>query len=143
MACFESSVGVIIRRGDLGLLIQRARGPKAGTWAFPAGHWEPGESAEQTATREVFEEVGLELDTADLGDPILKGMRFADQCRHGAVRHDWIVFEVQVSAGQFAIRDPAEVLCMRWVPIAEWASLDLEPMWRRMLTATGHLGDAP
>lgn len=143
MACFESSVGVVIRQGDLGLFIQRARGPKAYTWAFPAGHWEPGESPEQTATREVFEEVGLELDTADLGEQILKGRRFADHCRHGTTHHDWIVFEAQMPAGQFAIRDPAEVLCMRWVPLANWADLDLEPAWRCILTETGHLGAVP
>lgn len=137
MTCFESSVGVILRHGDLVLFIQRARGPQTGTWAFPAGHWEPGETAEQTATREVFEEVGIELDTADLADPILK-MRFADRCRHGATHHDWIVFEVQVPTLDFT-RDPAETLDARWVPSAEWPALNLEPVWRSMLTETGRL----
>lgn len=138
MACFESSVGVIIFRGHLALLIRHAKGPKAGTWAFPAGHWEPGESAEQTATRKLFEKVDLELDTTDLGEPVLKG-RFADRCRHGTPEHDWIVFRAEMPKDQAPVRAPAETLDMRWVPFSELAGMDLEPVWRQILTETGHI----
>lgn len=32
-----------------------------GDWGFPKGHMEPGETETQTAAREIFEEVGLEV----------------------------------------------------------------------------------
>lgn len=73
MTCHGASVGVIVRRGDMALLIQRARGPKAGTWAFPAGHQEAGETTGETAVREVFEEVGLRVTQEQLhGGPWLR-----------------------------------------------------------------------
>lgn len=57
------------------LLLKRAIEPGLGQWAFPAGHVEPGESAEEAIIREVKEETDLELTVQyysssgkDLGD---------------------------------------------------------------------------
>jgi len=44
------------------LLIQRASGAEEGKWALPGGYLELGESWEEGITREVKEEVGLDLD---------------------------------------------------------------------------------
>lgn len=47
------------------LLIQRANEPYAGSWAFPGGFLNPGETAEQGALRELQEETGLVLPHAE------------------------------------------------------------------------------
>lgn len=52
---------IIHRRGRL-LLVRRAEEPAYGTWSFPGGGVEPGESLEETAIREVKEEVGLDIE---------------------------------------------------------------------------------
>src|SRR5204862_1177823 len=53
--------------GDEVLLLLRANtGYMDGYWAMPAGHVERGESAVAAAVRELEEEVGLEVDPADL-----------------------------------------------------------------------------
>ena len=58
---------VVLRRGDEVLMLLRANtGYMDGYWAVPAGHVEQGESVLAAARREVLEEVGVEIDPADL-----------------------------------------------------------------------------
>ncbi|MEE9448271.1 MAG: NUDIX hydrolase [Arenicellales bacterium] len=52
--------------GDKVLLCKRAIEPRYGTWTLPAGFMENGESVEQGALRETFEEAGAELDNLKL-----------------------------------------------------------------------------
>jgi len=55
------AAGILYRASDTGrvLLLMRAKGgDHGGTWAFPAGHVEEGESAEVAAARESMEEIG-------------------------------------------------------------------------------------
>lgn len=54
-------VGVIVIRNGRVLLGERLGAHGAGTWAFPGGHLEFGESVEHCAKREVREETGLEI----------------------------------------------------------------------------------
>lgn len=51
---------VIVRSNGRYLLVRNAYGNK--NWTFPGGKVERGESAEEAAVREVFEEVGLKLE---------------------------------------------------------------------------------
>lgn len=41
------------------LLVQRSKEPNAGTWGFPGGHVELGETGLQAAARELHEETGV------------------------------------------------------------------------------------
>ena len=55
--------GLVVRRTDGGhavLLVSSRRDPSV--WVLPKGHIEAGESPEQTASREVREEAGIEGD---------------------------------------------------------------------------------
>lgn len=56
-------VGVIIRKDNKILLGKRKNSHGDGTWSFPGGHLEFGETPEECAKRETFEETGLILDT--------------------------------------------------------------------------------
>lgn len=56
-------VGVIVIKNGKILLGQRKNAHGEGTWAFPGGHLEFGETVEACAMREVFEETGLMLNS--------------------------------------------------------------------------------
>lgn len=59
-------VNTIVAAGDRVLLCRRAEAPGAGRWALPGGFMESGESLEEAAARETFEETGVRLDPRGL-----------------------------------------------------------------------------
>ena len=61
---YEYSCGAVVFTcigGEPHYVLVRAKDQPAGCHGFPKGHMEPGETEEQTALREIFEEVGLRV----------------------------------------------------------------------------------
>jgi 8-oxo-dGTP pyrophosphatase MutT (NUDIX family) len=88
----------------------------AGQWALPGGRIEPGETPEQAALRELFEEVHLELDaSAVLG-------RLDDY----VTRSGFVITPVVVWAGpaRAMTPNPAEVQSIHRIPIDEFLRAD-------------------
>jgi len=54
------AVSVALTRGDRVLLVKRRFAPSRGLYAFPGGRVEPGETLEEAARRELFEETSLQ-----------------------------------------------------------------------------------
>jgi len=72
--CVLCAGSVVVADGSL-LLVRRANPPGAGRWSLPGGRVEEGETVEEAARRETFEETALEirirhlLGTADIAAP--------------------------------------------------------------------------
>lgn len=60
-------VGVIVLKDGKVLLGKRKHSHGDGTWNFPGGHLEFGESLEDCAAREVFEESGISISSVKKG----------------------------------------------------------------------------
>lgn len=60
-------VGVLLLREGKVLLGKRRGSHGEGSWAPPGGHVDEGESAEETARREVLEETGLRIERPRIG----------------------------------------------------------------------------
>ena len=94
----------------------------AGQWALPGGRIEPGETPEQAALRELFEEVALELDaSAVLG-------RLDDF----VTRSGYVITPIVVWAGaaRAMVANPEEVQSIHRIPVDEFMRADapiLEP----------------
>ncbi len=54
-------IGLVVLRPGAVLLVRRGKPPNLGTWSLPGGAQELGETTEQAARRELFEETGLEV----------------------------------------------------------------------------------
>lgn len=85
-------------------------------WSLPKGHLEAGESPEQAAVREVFEETGIQGSiVASLGT--IDFWFMADDRRiHKTVHH----FVLEAEGGRLSDED-AEVVEVAWVPLDEVA----------------------
>jgi 8-oxo-dGTP diphosphatase len=65
-AVVEVAVGVLVRTDGAFLLTSRPAGKAyAGYWEFPGGKLEAGESVEQALRRELLEEIGITIATAE------------------------------------------------------------------------------
>jgi 8-oxo-dGTP diphosphatase len=110
----QVGVGVIVvRDGDVLFGLRRgAHG--AGTWSFPGGHVDAGESAEAAARRELAEETGLEATNARIVaesvDDFPEGLRY----RTHFVQVDW-------SGGEPVVCEPQ--CCVQWA----WFRWDVAP----------------
>jgi 8-oxo-dGTP pyrophosphatase MutT (NUDIX family) len=114
------AVAVVIARNDgRVLLIKRGEGrPAAGYWTPVTGRPHPDESLEETARREVAEEVGLRI---ELGEEV-------HRCPAEGVPFDLVWLEARVLGDADALRlHPEEIADARWVTLADAARL--EPMF--------------
>lgn len=90
--CDNKSVGVIVRKEDKILLIERKKFPHG--FACPAGHVDDHGSFEDAARDELREEVGLTI----VGLKLLTETRKENKCRReGGDWHYWKVYEAQTS----------------------------------------------
>lgn len=87
------AVSVALVRGDRVLLVRRGRAPSRGLYAFPGGRVEPGETHEEAARRELFEETGLEAGAlSPLALELIEG--------------ETVDYELQVFAGEYVGGEP-------------------------------------
>jgi 8-oxo-dGTP pyrophosphatase MutT (NUDIX family) len=84
--------------------------PKYDDWTFPKGKLEPGESEEEAALREVYEETGLGV---ELGRE-LGSVEYTDPKGRPKTVHYWVM---AVSGGEFTPN--REVSELRWLPLDE------------------------
>ena len=63
----QVGIAVIVKKDNQVLLGKRKNSHGDGTWAFPGGHLEYGESIEDCAAREVLEETGVRIKNMRLG----------------------------------------------------------------------------
>ena len=115
-------VAAVLRRGDAVLLCRRPHEKRhGGLWELPGGKVHEGETPEQALARELDEELGLVLVTADavpvaqFDDP---GSAFT------------IAFHAVAARGEPEAREHLEV---RWVEIARADTYDLAPSDRRFV----------
>jgi ADP-ribose pyrophosphatase YjhB (NUDIX family) len=112
-----SAGGLVVDRlspGAQGLLIGRLDRRGRLLWSLPKGHIEAGESAEDTAIREVAEETGIHSRVVAPLGPIDYWFVFDDRRIHKTVHHYLLIAE----GGDLSTED-VEVTEVAWIPLSE------------------------
>ncbi|MEO8274159.1 MAG: NUDIX hydrolase [Chloroflexota bacterium] len=120
-ALATSAGGVVIgTEGNRPALVvgMRRRARDAVTWTLPKGTPDPGETVEETATREVTEETGLEV---RIVEP-LRAIEY-EFVQAGTRIHKTVHYFLMEPIGGDLSRHDAEFEKVRWVPFEEAASL--------------------
>lgn len=121
----DDSIGVIPvfkedEKNPLFLLIRHNDG---GHWAFPKGHQHEGESVEQTAKRELYEETGIKEVILDLEKKFIQKYEYERSGNHfikTVIYYLGFVYNIETEIPQ-EFRD--EVIEMRWLPYEEALTL--------------------
>jgi ADP-ribose pyrophosphatase YjhB (NUDIX family) len=119
-------VGCLVCWRDKILLCRRAQQPAQGQWVIPSGYLECGETLEQGAARETFEEAGVAIDPAELELCSILNMPDVEQV--------WIVFRAQCTTKP---ETRPGVECLEVAFMAEGEIPTEQLAWRRAL------GDEP
>ncbi len=131
-------VSTVVMQEDKVLLVQRAKPPFRGVWAFPGGSVEYGEPLKVAAAREVREETGIEVEIGEQIDraEILPRHESAGVDGHYVL----IVFSGRRTGGTLAAGDDAAAA--RWFEAHELTTVALTRDTARILAMLG-MADKP
>lgn len=109
-------LGVIIKKEGKVLLSKRKGSHGEGTWSFPGGHLEFGETLEECACREVLEETGIHIKN-------IKEASFTNDVFKKEQKHYVTIFvTADYSSGEVEILEPNKCEAWEWF---DWKSLPM------------------
>jgi len=94
------AVAVLIKKGDMVLLVQRLYDPQKGYWTLPSGFVDAGEDPVEASKRECLEETGLRIHHVRLLDVI-----FGQEHPRGA--NILILYRAEIQSGELIAGDDA------------------------------------
>lgn len=128
-------VGAVVLRDGRILLVRRGAPPAEGLWAIPGGGLKLGETLQEGAEREIFEETGIAIRA---GDPVFT----CDVCvrdAEGRVRFHYVIVDLAADYISGEVKGGDDALEARWVAPAELAGLPLTKTTLKLLRQFGLL----
>jgi ADP-ribose pyrophosphatase len=105
------AVGAIVFKEASVLLVKRGKPPSEGVWAIPGGSVQVGETLQQAAEREIFEETGVVIRAAEpvyTFDVIEKGVG-------GRVRFHYVIVDLSAAWVAGDPRPSSDAADARWI----------------------------
>ncbi len=122
-------VGVVVRKDDQVLLIQRGKPPRQGEWGIPGGVLELGETWRAAAVREVREECGIEIALGKVVDVVDLVVHDGDE----RVQYHYAIVDFAAEYLGGDLRAASDVLDARWVSLDELSNYALPSMTQRVI----------
>jgi ADP-ribose pyrophosphatase YjhB (NUDIX family) len=123
------TVGLIVRKGDQVLIIQRGKEPSKGRWTIPGGAVELGEALREAGRREIAEECGIDVSVGKVADVFERVVRDGD----GRVRYHYVIIDFLADYVSGDIRPATDVDDARWVRKEELGTFDITERARQLL----------
>lgn len=109
-------------------LVQKRKGSHGeGSWSLPGGHLEFGETPEETAARETFEETGMRIDNTR--QAALTNDIFSTEGKHYITL--WMMSDWQ--SGEPYITEPEKCTAQEWVDFDTLPHPLFSPCWENLL----------
>lgn len=122
-------VGIVVRKDDCVLLIQRGNPPRRGHWSLPGGVLEIGETWREAAVREVREECGIEIALGEIVDVVDIIVR--DDAERAQYHYAIVDFAADFVSG--TLRAASDVWDARWVSPDELLKFELPALTRQVI----------
>ena len=122
-------VGVVVRRDDHVLLVQRGNPPRRGDWGIPGGVVELGETLREAAQREIREECGIEVQVGELLDTF-EVMQRDDV---GRLQYHYVIIDFAAEYISGDVHAASDVLDARWVTVRDLDAVALPAKTRQVI----------
>ena len=107
----RAAVGAVVFKDETVLLVRRGRPPARGQWAIPGGNIKLGETLQQAAEREIFEETGIVIRA---GEPIYT-FDVVVRDKHGAIQFHYVIVDLAAEYIKGDLRPGDDADDVRWL----------------------------
>ncbi len=126
----QPAVGAVVFKDQAVLLVRRGKPPALGCWAIPGGSVELGETLQEAAEREIWEETGIVIRA---GEPVF-AFDVIERDDHGGVRFHYVIIDLAAVYVSGDLRPGDDAMAARWVRAEDLATLRVNDTTRRLLT---------
>ena len=130
------AVGAIVFNENRVLLVQRGKPPAEGIWAIPGGSVKLGETLQQAAEREIYEETGV---TIRAREPAYT-FESIQRDETGAVRFHYVIVDLIADYVDGTPKAADDALDARWLSVNEIQSVKLSEPTRNLLKEQFNFG---
>ncbi len=125
------AVGALVVHQGRVLLVKRGKPPSKWLWAIPGGSVRLGESLQEAAKREIYEETGVVIRA---GAPIFT-FDIVKKDSDGTVKFHYVIVDLSADYISGTPQPGDDAMEAAWVPPEALASLKMAPVTRRFLEA--------
>ena len=128
------AVGAVVFKEDKVLLVQRAKPPAKNHWTIPGGSVELGETLQEAAEREIWEETGL---TIKAGEPVYT-FDVIERDPKGAILFHYVIVDLAADYVSGELRPGDDAIDVCWASIRDVKNLKVSAATRKLLEDCYH-----
>jgi len=123
------AVGAVVFKEDKVLLVLRAKPPAENHWTIPGGSVELGETLQEAAEREIWEETGL---TILAGEPVYT-FDVIERDSNGAILFHYVIVDLAADYVSGELRPGDDAIDVCWASFRDVKSLKVSAATRKLL----------